>query len=317
MRILRRIDQAHARAGAGGTSPAAARADGCAFALAARLEPGRVSGFVLVCPADGEVPPEFRAIPPARVATIQHGRSPGVALALIELADFDDPLLSASVACALEAAHGHRDAAVCGWLFSHGKGREAIRGLQRAMEYTVQETVGRYPLSAHRSRRALHMPTLLDPAQWALLRTGVSDWAVPDWHGRLTWLPPAEDVSSAVPSLRLRPAQHAQAQRLDAVNATLASIVRQGGRVDLETAQRADALVERFDRDYATGYTHDRILFAVHGLQVHPRFDEHPAVAAALRGASGPYGIATALNGLDAEAWARITAELDTLPPRD
>lgn len=48
---------------------------------------------------------------------------------------------------------------------------------------------------------------------------------------------------------------------------------------------------------------------------MHPRFDEHPAVAAALRDARGPYGVA-ALNGLDAGAWAGIEAELDTPLPR-
>lgn len=205
MRILRRIGQSAAAAEDSSISPDLSNAaDEFVFALARKLEAGRLSGFVVVCPSDGQLPPEFQAVSPTRMATIRHDRFTGAALALIELADFDDPLLSASVVCALEAAHGHREGAICGWMFSPCKGPQAILGLQHAMEYTLQGGSARYLLFPHRPLRALHMPTLLDPAQWSLLRTGVSDWAVLDWHGQLTWLPPAEEVGRAVSSLRFR-----------------------------------------------------------------------------------------------------------------
>jgi hypothetical protein len=167
MKILQRIERAIVQADSSRFSADLSQAaDTCAFDLARKLKPGQVSGFIVLGPGDGEMPSAFREVDPKRITTIKHELFEGSALALIELTDFDDPLLGLSVALALESARAHRDCAVCGWFFSQESGSNAIRRFSRTMEYAVRGTRERYLLFAHRPRRALLLPWLLETAQW-------------------------------------------------------------------------------------------------------------------------------------------------------
>lgn len=285
------------------------------FELYRRMRWGEVTGYVLLdCTRDA--PDEFRYAPQARITLIPHAKYTGPPLALLRLTGADDPLLVASLDLARAGARTRRSGLICGWLYATCEVAQLASRLKTCLDVVVpSRRVGLD--SAHELFRffdpyvLLHLPSLLTPAQWKFLYGPLEGWAVLDWQANLAWLPPPGAEAGDTTRLLIKPDQWARIVRLGAVNHALASLARMGDPVETDTMTQADALVARFDHDYAGGRDQERTLFAVHGLRVHPAFDRHPWVAQAIAHAREQgHDLGEALNEFDDADWTRIGDEL-------
>lgn len=248
----------------------------------------------------------------SRYTCIRHPGASAPLLALLRIDDYNDPLLPESLHSALAEADGASQA-VRGWIYIADDEDSTAIAERLGRWLSVREPGGGEALLRWYDPRVLeHLPAILSPGQWRRLRSGIRAWATLDRHGELAWAPEAaEDPPPSPGAPRLDAAQMQRLRRLEAVNTALGIHVQAGGSVDGASRERADALVARFDEEYATGFPQDRVVFALHGLQIHPAFDRHPAVAGLLsRARQTNSGLAQALGAVEVQSWRRVAAEL-------
>lgn len=260
----------------------------------------------------------WRSLNRSRFTYINHPRATAPLLALLRMQDDNDPLVLESLHSAMAAADGASQA-VRGWIYiADDEDLAAIAGRLGAWLSAREPDGGEALLRWYDPRVLEHLPAILSPAQWRRLRSGIRAWATLDRQGELAWAPEAEEDPPLSPSApRLDAAKMQRLRRLEAVNTTLDLHVAAGGRADGPSRERADALVARFDEEYATGFPQDQVVFALHGLQIHPAFDRHPTVASLLSRAGREHaGLAQALGAVDAQTWRRVVAELESASNR-
>lgn len=293
---------------------------GMAFDLCRPMRAG-VSGHLLIDLTES-LDGAWREHHRARYTYISHPRASAPLLALLRVDDHNDPLVLESLHSAMAAADGANQA-VRGWIYiADHEDLAAIAGRLGAWLSVRAPDGGEALLRWYDPRVLEHLPSILTPAQWRRLRSGIRAWATLDRHGELSWAPEAtDDPATVAGASRLGAAQMQRLQRLKAVNTALGIHVAAGGRADAVSRERADALVARFDEEYGTGFPQDRVVFALHGLQIHPAFDRHPTIASLLsRPGQANAGLAQALGAVDAQTWRRVVAELanttNTSPPK-
>ncbi|CAB3922156.1 MULTISPECIES: DUF4123 domain-containing protein [Achromobacter] len=235
---------------------------------------------------------------------------------LLALGDFgrDDAIeLSIAAACAA-AAPGHTHRAVCGWIASPVAPTALARHLARMARCLVPDRADPVTLRHWDPRVAEVLAEVLSEdqlRQW--LAPVQAYWRPCRAAGELAVQyerPAAAGAPQAGPAapLVLDRAQCAVLERAGWVNQALDALAEAGhDMAEARLRERADRQVARAQARWGLETDTDIVDFALHGLLVHPHFDQHPDVrhAMATVQASGVAAVA-ALNDITEEQWNRV-----------
>lgn len=151
---------------------------------------------------------------------------------------------------------------------------------------------------------------MLEPRQMCWLLGPIS--RVTFWL-RGEWAEMVSDGARTYATPRFDSAQSARVLRIGAINAVLSRLGSPVGHKDLYgVSSQIDDLLARAEAVHCFGREVDRIEFALHGLNCHPRFDAHPRIQALIAQMvvdESTYQDASAL--LESDDWRRIAEELD------
>ncbi|MFN7695794.1 MAG: DUF4123 domain-containing protein [Burkholderiales bacterium] len=223
---------------------------------------------------------------------------------------------SLRLACEEASAQHTPDArTVCGWLVTDRGALDVAHWLAAQAKLIRPDNEAWY-LRFWDPRVIWHLPRVLAPAHLARLQPALSAWHFVDASLQLRCAmplggraPSAQSVPLATPNGALfEPVQHLDAatwlrlQRIEAVNRVYAAFADAPLAPNDETAHRIE---HQLERSAASGFAgiDDAVTFACAAMASHPRFSEHPAVAAAL--AASP-SVAAAFGDFDDTFWAKL-----------
>lgn len=255
--------------------------------------------------------------PPERTAHLIHPdfvAQPNKAPLLVQLKDRHDFLLEASIELAVNQVTSldctFRQ--VGGWLFSDHSLPEFARRLGARL--TVRHGQGQSRWRLHDSRVIAHLPTLLQPEQMYQLLWDVQDWYYLDEGAQLQQIEhPTLAQPPALKAISMSVNQHQleSLRRIETVNAVIQLLKSMGLHHSNNWIAELHAQVVHA-KDHGLTDPTDQMVYAAHGVCIHPNFDHHPLIGQAIyktraQGAS----FCDVMNCIDQSALAAIADDLN------
>lgn len=211
------------------------------------------------------------------------GRSSTAPL-LVQLDDWHDPLLDASIALAREQSSkpdGIRQ--VGGWIF----GSETLDALAESIGRRLDVAHGaeRRHLRVHDPRVQTCLIHMLDASRRASFCTGKTQWLSLREDGTLQIFVGAVDQPRRIITSAVDGTLWQRLHDISAINRATAAMRRLGQAFQSHWIAQIESLLRRA-RELGYDAQPDQIAFAVHGLTLGMAFDQHPRVREALSSAS-------------------------------
>jgi Domain of unknown function (DUF4123) len=195
----------------------------------------------------------------------------------------------------------------CALLKSDAGTETLVRHLSRASLVRPLNEPTSQQLRYHDPRVLVHLAWILDAAQQAAWLGPIAAWAAPLGERWFQLSPPL--ASEATTAVRWKREQWRQIRRIGTINAVLAD--DRAPDDDVATlSMRIDALLQAAD-DAGLAEAEDAVAFALHGLNSHPDFYHHPALARLLKPCAGQPGRYRRLSRrLTAGDWQAIASAM-------
>lgn len=238
---------------------------------------------------------------------------PDKAPLLVQLKDRNDFLLEPSIDLAINQATTLDCTVrqVAGWLFSDLTLPDFARRLGARL--TVRHRQGQSRWRLHDSRVIAHLPTLLQPEQMYQLLWDVQDWYYLDEGAQLQQLEhPTLAQPPTLKAICMSVNQHQleSLRCIETVNVAIRLLKAMGLNHSSDWIAQLHTQVVHAKAHGLTEPT-DQMVYAVHGVCIHPSFDHHPLIGQAIyRARTRSASFCVAMSSIDQPTLAAIADEL-------